>query len=66
MLPEVGQLLTLTMILCATKFSRRTREFKVQRKGGCLLLNFHCNHLPQCWKDHTLSGLLIAKQLLRM
>ena len=30
-------------------------------RGSCLSLSFHCNHLPQCWKDHTLSGLLIAK-----
>ena len=38
-----------------------TREVKVQRGGSCLLLSFHCNHLPQCWKNHALSGLLTAK-----
>ena len=60
-LPEVELFLTLTMILCATKCGLRTREVKVQHGGSCRLSSFHCNHLPQCWKDHTLSGLLIAK-----
>ena len=60
---DVEQLLTSTMILCATKCGRRTREVKVQRGGSCLLLSFLCNHLPQCWKDHTLSGLLIMSQV---
>ena len=49
--------------LGATKCVRRTREFKVQRGRSCLLLSFHCNHLSQCWKDHTLSGLLIAAKI---
>ena len=47
------------------KMCRRTRAFKVQRGGSCLLLSFQCNHLPQCLRDHTISGLLIAKPLLR-
>ena len=64
-LPEVEQLWTLTMILCVRKCGRRTRAFKVQRGGSCLLLSFQCNHLPQCLRDHTISGLLIAKPLLR-
>ena len=61
MLLEEEQLLTSTKILCAIKCGRRVREVKFQRGGSCLLLSFLCNHLPQCWKDHTLSGLLIAK-----
>ena len=56
-LPRVEQLLTFTMFLCVTKCGRRARAFKVQREGSCLLLSFHCNHLPQCLKDHTFSGL---------
>ena len=56
-LPRVKQLLTFTMFLCVTKCGRRARAFKVQREGGCLLLSFHCNHLPQCLKDHKFSGL---------
>ena len=44
MLPEVEQSLTSTMILCAIKYGRRTREVKVQRGGICLLLSLLCNH----------------------
>ena len=53
MVPEVELLLTLTMILSTTKCGRRTREVTVQCGGSCLLLSFHCNHLPQCWKWFT-------------
>ena len=56
-LPRVEQLLTFTLFFCVTKCGRRARAFKVQREGSCLLLSFHCNHLPQCLKDHTFSGL---------
>ena len=56
-LPRVEQLLTFTIFFCVTKCGRRARAFKVQREGSCLLLSFHCNHLPQCLKDRTFSGL---------
>ena len=35
----------------------REHSIEVQREGSCVLLSFHCNHLPQCLKDHTFSGL---------
>ena len=34
--------------------SKDVREVKVQRGASCPLLSILCNHLPQCWKDHTL------------
>ena len=61
-----GAIIDFNNDLCTKKCGRRTREFKVPGGGSCLLLSFHCNHLPQCWEDHTLSSLLIAKKLLRL